>query len=551
VRSKSLFAPSEKFALSGIGLLVLGINPFTSFEPFNAPKFLILLALSFTLIFSLIQKMFFAQFRKIDFLLKLILILFIGQSTLSLLFSEIPIFSQLFGIDGRNTGFLTYFSSLFLFVYYIFISNEKVVARLIKLLIIIGILNGLYGLMQFAGQDPFEWTNSYSPVFGFFGNPNFQSALMGIAGSAVWALFLVKNQDIWVRMGLLALQMLFVVVIVGTRSQQGFLILISGLVLSIFFSIKKSLKFGKFRFYYLASVLMGAFITLLDILQKVPWTSILYKVSVSNRGDLWRSAWRMAIDHPIFGVGFDSYEYFYRQYRDETAIVIRGAGTTSNSAHNVFLDILTIGGFPLFFAYCALTLYVFFALMKLNARFTTYQPYVVATGSAWFAFQLQSLISINQIGLAIWGWVFGGALIGLEIKTRESKNTGNTANSFKSPNLVMLSIGIAIGFVIGYQPMKADIHFRQAIESRKIELVLNSAYEWPQSPQRMFQVAGIFRENKLDDLSYKVAKDAVKKFPRSFENWELLYSLANTPVADRELALQKMKSLDPKNPALK
>ena len=41
----------------------------------------------------------------------------------------------------------------------------------------------------------------------------------------------------------------------------------------------------------------------------------------------------------------------------------------------------------------------------------------IAISSAWFAYTVQSLISINQIGLAIWGWLLTGAVIAFEIST--------------------------------------------------------------------------------------------------------------------------------------
>ena len=38
---------------------------------------------------------------------------------------------------------------------------------------------------------------------------------------------------------------------------------------------------------------------------------------------------------------------------------------------------------------------------------------LLALFSVWVAFQLQSLISLDQLGLSIWGWVLGAAIIGL------------------------------------------------------------------------------------------------------------------------------------------
>jgi len=243
--SRATWIPGEKTVFIGIALVALGINPFTSFEPFNAPKFLFLLILSSLVIILSLNRSTFSILINLDRILKILISLFLLQSVFSLLFSDLPWFSQLFGIDGRNTGFLTYFSFIVIFVYFILRTSESVARRLVFLLILIGLINALYGLVQFSGQDPFAWTNPYSPVFGFFGNPNFQSALMGISGSAVWAILLIKEQDTRLRLTLLALQAIFFVVLIGTKSQQGFIIFFAGFVLSLFFLLTKNLRFKK------------------------------------------------------------------------------------------------------------------------------------------------------------------------------------------------------------------------------------------------------------------------------------------------------------------
>jgi hypothetical protein len=110
---------------------------------------------------------------------------------------------------------------------------------------------------------------------------------------------------------------------------------------------------------------------------------------------------------------------------------------------------------------------------------------------------------------------------------------------------------MVVGIIIGIVPVNTDVAFKNAIDSRQIALVQESAYKWPQSPQKMFQVAAIFRQNSLFPLSAQVAKDAVVKFPRSYENWELLSTLENISDLEKKDALDKMKELDPLNPNIK
>ena len=42
--------------------------------------------------------------------------------------------------------------------------------------------------------------------------------------------------------------------------------------------------------------------------------------------------------------------------------------------------------------------------------------------SAWVAFHAQSLVSIDNIGISIWGWILGGTIIGLSISSNLSPN---------------------------------------------------------------------------------------------------------------------------------
>jgi hypothetical protein len=419
-------------------------------------------------------------------------------------------------------------------------------------LILVGLLNAIYGLIQFNGWDPIDWNNSYSPVIGFFGNPNFQSAFIGVAASALWAFFFGNHSQLSWRITAIIVLLLFFFIIVVTDSQQGIIVYISGFALSSYIAILKSKKYFKISKYYGLAIIVGTVIIIFDILQKVPWNSILYKQSVSYRGDLWRAAWKMSNDNPLTGVGFDGYEYFYFAYRDSTAIATRGVLTTSNSAHNIFLDILSSGGFLFLAIYIGILFLVFFSALKVFKRETEYNLYFTALFVAWLGYQIQSVISINQIGVAIWGWILSGAIIGYERIT--SGKIEISIDNIRNSNLATIAkvaVGMVVGIIIGIVPLNTDAAFRNAIDSRQIKLVQESAYKWPQSPQRMFQVAELFRQNSLLPLSAQVAKDAVTKFPRSYKNWELLSTLEGISDLEKQNALDKMKELDPLNPNIK
>jgi O-antigen ligase len=61
------------------------------------------------------------------------------------------------------------------------------------------------------------------------------------------------------------------------------------------------------------------------------------------RLNLWRSAWQMALDHPLFGVGPDNFLY---TYRSEYLLPAAWQEPNLNHPHNVILDWWTRLGLP-------------------------------------------------------------------------------------------------------------------------------------------------------------------------------------------------------------
>jgi O-antigen ligase len=480
-----------------------------------------------------------------------ILFLFVLLSLFTFFASPTERSIQFFGIDGRNTGLLLYFSLIVISLSGWFLASEKLLVQFNSLLLIVGLANVLYGLIQDLGLDPFDWSNPYSPVFGFFGNPNFVSAFIGIFSGVLWAIGFDFRAKIMFRIGSLLALIASIYVILKSDAQQGVLIFVlSGFIVVVIKLSKHSLR----KYLFVPSILALCFAviySIFDILQKLPWESILYKTSVSNRGDLWRAAIRIANDNAITGVGFDGFDFYYREFRDLAAITERGNSTTSTSAHNVILDLLTSGGYPLAFIYIVLILFTFNSAIKVLKRQAGFNVPFTGLFVAWIAYQVQSLISINQIGLAVWGWALSGLIIGYEVKSRDSNVT--ISESLQKSRTGQLYIPLSIicvsmGLFIGQFPIAADIDFRSAVESREIEQVKDSAYKFPQSPQRMFYIATLFRDNNLNNEALQIAKDATFKFPRSYDNWLFLLNLEVTDQVTKEAAKRQLAKLDPLNP---
>ncbi len=464
---------------------------------------------------------------------------------------------QLFGTTGRNTGFIAYLAFSILFVVAMVASSSVFLNRFLIAALVVGVASLGYGVIQALGGDPFDWVNPYSPVFGFLGNPNFQSSLVGILGTVVFTQLLSGSVKIQIKGAYLVYLLVTLYVIKETASQQGFLVLLIGSAISLgIFVNQKSRALG---YSYLALAAVGLMAGLIGTLNKGPLASLLYKDSVTYRGDYWRAGWKMTVDNPIFGVGLDSYGDWYRRSRTIEATLRRGPETTSNAAHNVFLDISAYGGFPLLLIYLALMILVVIAAVKMLKRSQGFNAGFVGLVAGWVAFQAQSIISINQIGLALWGWVLSGLIIGYEINTRGGdevveKKTGKSPTKpvqTSAATSMAIFFGLIVGVLVGMPPYLASAKYKSALETSNPTVIQEAAYLWPTDPSRMIQVAMTLNDNKLEDQGLQVALDAVERFPENFGVWSTLNSMSKASVEQKAEALEQMKRLDPLNPNLK
>ena len=541
------------WALLAVTLLV---TPLWSLDPINPIKMLAVSAVAFMGLGVLLANQKVLQLGRFKVPLVLISGFMVWQVVVFVVSGGEKL-QQLFGTTGRNTGLITYLAFSILFVVAIAASSVVFLGRFLMAALVVGVASLGYGLIQALGGDPFDWVNPYSPVFGFLGNPNFQSSLLGILGAVVFTQLLSGSVKIQIKGAYLVYLLVTIYVIKETDSQQGFLVLLIGSAVSLgVFVNQRSRALG---YSYLGLAVIGFVGILLGTLNKGPLASLLYKESVTYRGDYWRAGWKMTLENPAFGVGLDSYGDWYRRSRTIEATLRRGPDVTSNAAHNVFLDISSYGGFPLVLIYIALMVLVAVSAVKVIKRSQGFNAGFVGLVAGWVAFQAQSIISINQIGLALWGWVLSGLIIGYEINTRGGevvveKKTGKSATKAvqtSASTSLALFVGLIIGVLVGMPPYLASAKYKGALETSNPTVIQEAAYIWPLDPSRMIQVAGTLNENKLEVQGLEVAVDAAESFPDNYAVWAILYSMNRASQEQKAQALAQMKRLDPLNPTLK
>lgn len=541
-------------------LATVTVMPWAAYDPINVPKLAVIAVGGFMALGALLANR--AEFLKSQYRLVLIFgLAFIVDLTIVLLVSGTNFYQEFFGTFGRATGYVAYVALASLLMVAAVTASTFALKRFTWSLLGAGLLSIGYGVIQALNLDPIKWVNQYSPVIGFLGNPNFQSSFVGFSGVMAFAMLLGKEVKAVVRSGYVAYVLAAAYVIKQTDSQQGFLVLMGGIAVVAFIWISRS----KIKFLTIPSLvigLVGVVVVTLGSLNKGPLASVLYKPSVTYRGDYWRAGWKMSVEHPFFGVGLDSFGDWYRRARTVEATLRRGPDIVSNAAHNVLLDLSSNGGFPLLGIYLFMMFLVVSASIKVIKRNSGFDPVFSGLVAVWIAYQAQSIISLNQLGLAVWGWIISGLIIGFEINTRETevvqKHTpkGKSASAMAAQKVlpataVGMFVGLLLGIALGVPPLNAASKYKSGLETGDPNTVQRIASIWPQDASRSAQIALILNENKLSSEALAVVEVAKGQFPDSYDVWKVLASLPNAPAEEIAAAKAQMKRLDPHNPELK
>jgi O-antigen ligase len=499
--------------------------------------------------------------------LVILLVTFILAGINAVINSEGPLTQNIYGVYGRNTAVIAYVLLMMVIISAAILRHESSFNHLIWGLFVAGVANVIYCGWAIAFGDFIPWNNPYGNILGTFGNPNFIGAFLGIFAAALVAFTLKPGISNKLRLFSGTVFLLAVYEIINSNAIQGRVVVAVGLGIVGFYLVRSKFEGFFAQISYVLVVAIGGTFALLGALQIGPLTKYIYKTSVSLRGEYWQAGWNMGNEHPLTGVGFDTYGDWYRRARDTQALVLPGPNTTTNAAHNVPLDVLAFGGWPLFLIYLIILLLSVIAIIKVTLRAKKYDAIFVTLTTVWACYQLQSIISINQIGLAVWGWLFGGALIAYEVATRpknQSENSDNikakvsTGRSLKRKqsegvfsSTLVAGIGAVVGLLIAAPPYSADAKWRSALASQNAQTVgeaLTPGYLNPMNSSKYLNAVQLFESSKLYEQAYKYAKIGTEFNPNNFDAWKALYLVTNSTASDKVVALKNMKRLDPKNP---
>lgn len=530
-------------------------------DPVNAPKLLVLGTVAFGVL-SLIIK-FGASVLWKNYRSLVIFIFLINLSIVSsTFFSKAPLVQNLYGAYGRNTGALTYFSLSIICLAAALLSKRSSHVRVLQAFFIAGLINVIYCFWVLGFGDPIPWNNTYKNILGLLGNPNFISAFLGMLLAATLAYLLAPKNRTSVRVSSSALILASTFLIYKAHATQGVFVALVSSALVIFFWIRSRTPSLMIQLGYVGAAVLGGLFALAGILQHGP-LSFIYKKSVSLRGSYWRAGINMGQDHPFTGVGLDTYGDWYRSARPPVALIdTPGPTVLTNASHNVVIDIFSSGGWPLLVSYLAVMSLGLIAIFRLIKTRREYDVVAVGLSAVWVGYHVQSIVSINQIGLALWGWLLTGLLISYERLSREpmaeqfiennsrKSKRNRAASQVVSPQL-LIGLGLALGFIISIPPVSSDARWFTATQSRdivKFKESLNSSYLNPMNSARLANAAMILQESNLLDDSREYALRGIAFNENYFESYLVLYLNPKASESEKAMAMENMKRLDPKNP---
>lgn len=502
------------------------------FDPFNSAKLIFLLITSAWLIGHLVNcyrenPISIKSKESVPTFLVLGFIIFLFASTLM----TDRIIVALLGETQRRNGFLGYLGLSVIFLFASRKINFLNALRVYKVAIITGLILGTYGLIQITGKDFIKWNNPYNSMIGTLGNPNFASATLAILFLlAIYALILKNVSKIYKFLAIIFLLVAMIDIIVS-GSRQGLLTIFFSVIFYI--STLTYFKYKKIGKLVLAFSLTSAVMATLGMLQIGPFASLLYKDSVSVRGYYWRAGIEMFKHSPLTGIGVDRYGAFFKEFREVGYPLKYGFEITSSNAHNTFIQLFATSGVFVGAVYLLLMGYVFYTGINL-VRKSNEQERLISLGllSAWVGFQAQSLISIDNLGISVWGWLLGGSLVGLSRKKQAGIGESLDKNyNSKVTNRVQINL---FQPVISALILVPTLFFSSVINNFEKNLYFASAIAVPSIPQN---------KNKVAEYS-KILLNSYFVDP----TYEYRSAVLLSNMGDKEKAFEIMSNLQKEDP---
>ena len=472
-----------------------------------------------------------------------------------------------YGAFSRATGLLTYLGLILLAIGAVLSTRGARFQYVYLALGSVAVVETLYGFLQYVNADPFSWVNPYNRIIGTLGNPNFMSATLGFTGAAMVGVALNRKLHMSWRITGAFLAVSEFLLALASESVQGPISFGGGVAVILGVYIWGRKPKSPLFFTYSAAVSAVLVVVLLGVARIGPLAEKLYQYTLNVRTQYWRAALRMMADSPLTGVGVDSFGENYRLVRNAETFKVVGPEVFTNAAHSVPLQLGATAGIPVLVLYVALQIFVIYRVCVMFKREADHRMAIAGIAGAWVAFQAQSLISIDQIGVGVWGWILSGCLIGGSYAVvSEEPVTKKKARAQQKSKVSVVSllvtfgfiVGVAVDWKVGYSP---DLAVRTAIaipfdgnNAQSVAYRTNALVAAIDTAPKDITYQSIIIQEvaKMPGTAVeteKIARDLATKFPDSWDAQNLAATILEAvgKPADAIRYRERQLPLDPAN----
>ncbi len=560
--------------LSSIFVTIVVFPPLM--DPINTPKLLILALSAGVTAFLTLSNSYKKNTLKIEKKVLFLIIIFLILAFFSSIVNKQNLYTSLIGEFGRNNGLISIVAFSLLFLVMSSSSNIATAKFLILNLTVLGFFNCTYAWIQYYKLDLLSSLfSSYNPnsqpelagvIILTVGNSNFASVLLGLTFTASVGYFLNSRNLKLLRL-LALLSSFFHWQLIPHLDMQGRVIFTAGglIVFGIWLSISSNNVLKKLSYgYWTISFLIGCigFSALFGI---GPYAERLSNdlVNLKDRYYHWLAAINMLQDNLLYGVGIDAFGNYYHRYRVAESIQYRGTpmGGTNN-AHNIFLQYGSTGGLALMAVYLLITLLIFWRGVLAIKNNPNERLVVGSLFALWICYQIQSVVSIEQIGITVWNWIIGGALIGLSLK-KSSENKNDMSRDLliknkiyslqKSIFLVLIVYSLTASILVlttvvndrqmftKFQALNSSTSKEQAQNNINDLVSLALASNHPKL--RITIINSIGRAGWTNE-AFKIAEQTTRDFPDFLQAWDITASILEANNQKQLAVPFRIKSLE-------
>jgi hypothetical protein len=362
-----------------------------------------------------------------------------------------------------------------------------------------------------------------------------------------------------------------------TNSLQGLACFAIGTALLIAVKLFNQLKLMSLITLFSFSTL-SLFCISLGVFGIGPLGRLLQQETMSFRLDYWSAGLAMIKANYLFGIGLDNYGNYYREFRSNEAATSTGPERVTNTAHNIFIDFGAgtglLGGLLLFALFVLVIFMGLRVILQIQSQGKSKPKYgggvkseefkekvwaeflysYFAATVSYFVFMV---VSINQIGVSVWGFIFFGALLRLILVfNRNFAHVTNPKlarfNFNRQISIFLLTLLVPI-FVLKVAPaVKVEFLFLRALESNDVSTLFQLSRGSLNIPTYSeVSIEQAIKNGALSqDMLIQKGKELLDEDPRNFYALSLLVNLQPDEVTRLKYAKQLVE-LDPQNPIIR